>query len=53
MFERRGSTDMTRRPTWLIGIACVGVVATLVAACLLWFVVVHPVAVAEALSRGF
>jgi hypothetical protein len=37
---------------WLIGIACIGVAATVVAAGLLWFVVTNPVAAAQALSRG-
>jgi hypothetical protein len=43
---------MTRHPLWLIGVACVGMTATIVAACLLWFVVTNPVAAAQALSRG-
>jgi hypothetical protein len=43
---------MTRHSFWLIGIACVGMAATVVAACLLWFVVTNPVAMAQVLSRG-
>jgi hypothetical protein len=43
---------MTRHPIWLIGIACIGVAAAVVAAGLLWFVVTNPVAAAQALSRG-
>lgn len=43
---------MTRHSVWLIGIACVGMVATAVAVCLLWLVVTNPVATAQVLSRG-
>jgi len=43
---------MRRQSLWLIGIACIGMIATVLAACLLWFVVTNPVAAAQALSRG-
>jgi hypothetical protein len=43
---------MTRSRIWLIGIACVGMTATIIAVCLLWFVVTDPVAAAQVLSRG-
>jgi hypothetical protein len=43
---------MSRHPIWLIGVACVGVAATVVAVVLLWFVMTNPVAAAQALSRG-
>jgi hypothetical protein len=43
---------MTRSRIWLIGVACVGMAATILAVCLLWFVVSDPVAAAQVLSRG-
>jgi hypothetical protein len=43
---------MRRHSFWLVGIACLGMVATLVAGCLLWLVVTNPVATAQVLSRG-
>ena len=38
---------------WLVGVATIGVVATVVAAGLLWLLVTQPVAVVEAFGRGF
>lgn len=43
---------MRRINKWLIGAAVVGTAASLVAAGLLWFLVTHPVAVAQVLARG-
>lgn len=43
---------MKRQSLWLVGVAFIGMMATVVAGCLLWFVVTNPVAVARLLSRG-
>lgn len=43
---------MRRHRIWLIGVAGVGMTATIVAVCLLWFVITNPVAAAQALSHG-
>ena len=38
---------------WVAGAAAVGSAATVVAVVLLWFLLTHPVAVAELLAGGF
>ena len=43
---------MGRTRRWLVGVAVVGTVASLVALGLMWFLVTHPVTVAQALARG-
>jgi hypothetical protein len=37
---------------WLVGVATIGIAATLMAAVLLWLLFTQPVAVVEALGRG-
>lgn len=43
---------MRTRRRWLIGIAIVGTVASIMAASLLWLLLTQPVAVVEAFGRG-
>ena len=43
---------MSKRQRWLVGIAIVGTVASMMAAGLLWLLLTQPVAVVEALGRG-
>jgi putative flippase GtrA len=48
----KGRAEMERINKWLIGAAVVGTTASLVAVGLLWFLVTHPIAVAQVLARG-
>lgn len=43
---------MGRTRRWAIGAAVVGLTASLVTVVLLWFLVTHPVAVAQVLAKG-
>jgi hypothetical protein len=43
---------MRRARLWLIGIAFVGIAATIIAGGLLWLLLTQPVAVVAALGRG-
>jgi hypothetical protein len=44
---------MTRTRIWLVGVAVVGAVAGVAALGLFWLVLTEPVALAQALGRGF
>jgi hypothetical protein len=43
---------MGRTRRWVIGVAVAGTAASLIAAGLLWLLVTHPIAVAQALAKG-
>ena len=43
---------MGRAQRWAIAIAVVGTTASLITALLLWILMTHPIAVAQALAKG-
>ncbi len=43
---------MTQRHIWMVVVGAAGLISSAVAACLLWLLLTHPVAVATFVGRG-